>query len=63
VVERDLELEADAVLNGAVLVGGRIRIREQARLIGCRTAVVEALAAPSLEPPFPVRGGRFLGRF
>lgn len=62
-VERDLELEGTAVLEGAALVGERLLIRDQARLVACRSAVHRALGVPVLEPSFPVRGGRSLGRF
>jgi hypothetical protein len=59
----ELALEEEARVEGISLVGGRFRIDDGARLLGCRPRALEALLAPALRTPFPVRGARLLGRF
>lgn len=61
--ERDLVLEEGASLEGVALVGGRLRVRDDARLVGCPALAAWALRASGLDRPFFLPGGGLLGRF
>ena len=60
----DLRMSGDARVLGAVRVGGSLTVEPAARVEGCPPHVAQELSnIPALDAPFPVPGGRFLGRF
>lgn len=59
----ELRMTGDARVLGAVRVGGNLTVEPTARVEGCLPLVAQELSnIPALEAPFPVPGGRFLGR-
>ena len=60
----DLRVAGDARVTGAVRVAGSVTVESGGRIQGCRGVVAQELAGvTTLVGPFPVPGGRFLGRF
>ena len=58
-----LTLTGEATVLGAVKVGEGLEVGSEARIVGCRSWVEATLEGmDELEPPFPIPGGRFLGR-
>jgi|GEM_PF-2267955 len=60
----DLRIAGDARVTGAVRVAGSVTVESGGGIQGCRGIVAQELAGVTvLVGPFPVPGGRFLGRF
>lgn len=60
----NLQMSGHAHLVGAARVGGGLTLEGGSRIDGCRRLVARELEGiAALEIPFPVPGGRFLGRY